>query len=66
MIICKKNIKSSLPHNPKSQRGWKQRAASLDWTKMDSGLSVRQINIRKYLRVLFHGNVSMATADGSL
>lgn len=36
------------------------------WTTMDSGLSVRQINIQKYLWVLFHGNVSMATADGPL
>lgn len=33
---------------------------------MDSGLSVRQINIQEYLWVLFHVNVSMVTTDGSL
>lgn len=41
-------------------------ANSLVRTMMDSGLNVRQINIQKYLWVLFHVNVSMATADGSL
>lgn len=41
-------------------------ANRLVWTMMDSGLSVRQINIQKYLWVLFHVNVSMATTDGSL
>lgn len=42
------------------------KASSLVRTMMDSGLNVRQINIQKYLWVLFHVNISMATADGSL
>lgn len=48
--------------------GWKTEAgvSSLVRTMMDSGLSLRQINIQKYLWVLFHVNVSAATTDGSL